>query len=149
MEKRDVLTKVLAIVGTILAWFPILTPVILTTIVFAVEGVFRFDYLMPAELFLFGLAGALLLLWAGLRARLHWKLIAWGLGIAIFFLVGGQALAVVTGLASGEIGPTGWQWILVLTSLGIFTLGLIAVGVGGILLLRDLFRKPRLPVTTD
>lgn len=144
MEKKDGLTKFLAVTGTILAWFPILAPVILTAIVFAVEGIFRFDYLMPAELFLFALGGAILLLWAGLRAHSRWKLIALGLGVAIFFLVGGQALAVVTGLASGAIEPPGWQWTLVLVSLGIFTLGLMDVGVGGILLLRDLFRKPQL-----
>ena len=144
MEKKNGFTKLLAVVGTVLAWFPILAPIALAFAALIARGRFLLDYLMPAELFLFALGGAILLLWAGLRAHAHWKLIAWGLGIAIFFLVGGQALAVVTGLASGAIGLTGWPWILVLASLGIFTFGLIEVGVGGILLLRDLFRKPQL-----
>ena len=149
MEKKNVLTKILAVVGTILAWFPILAPILLSATFFAAEGIFRFDYLMPAELFLFALGGAILLLWAGLRAHARWKLIAWGLGIAIFFLVGGQALAEVTGLASGAIGLTGWPWMLVLASLGLFTLGLIDVGVGGILLVRDLFRPFPSPASAD
>jgi hypothetical protein len=50
-------------------------------------------------------------------------------------LAGGQALAVVTGLASGETEPGGWQWVLVLASLAIYSLALVAVGLGGILLL--------------
>ncbi|MEW5871456.1 MAG: hypothetical protein AB1894_19440 [Chloroflexota bacterium] len=52
-----------------------------------------------------------------------------------------QALAVVTGLASGETGPEGVRWLLVLASLAVYTLALIATGVGGVLLLGDLFSK--------
>ncbi len=145
MEKKNTFTKILAIAGTVLVWFPILAPVLLSLILFIGEGRFLLDYLMPAELFPFALAGAILLLWAGLRARSHWKLIAWGLGIAVALLVGSQALAVVTGLASGATEPVGVWWILILASLAIFTLALIAIGVGGILLLRDLFKHPQLP----
>ncbi len=148
MEKRDTLTKILAIAGTVLVWFPILAPVLLAIAAFIGEGRFLLDYLMPAELFPFALAGAGLLLWAGLRARSHWKPIAWGLGIAVALLVGSQALAVVTGLASGATEPVGIWWILVLASLAVFTLALIAIGVDGILLLRDLFKPARLPTPT-
>lgn len=147
MEKKNGFTKLLAVVGTVLAWFPILAPIVLAFAALIARGRFLLDYLMPAELFLFALGGAILLLWAGLRAHSRWKLIAWGLGIAIVFLVGGQAIAVVTGLASGEIEATGWQWALVVASLGIFTLGLVEVGVGGILLLRDLFKRRPSPMT--
>jgi hypothetical protein len=94
-----------------------------------------------AELFPFALVGEGLLLWAALRARSRYKLIGWELGIAIDSLVGGQTLAVVTGLASGETEPVGWRWIFVLASLAIYSLALVAMGVGGILLLRDLFKK--------
>ena len=141
MGKRNVLTKTLAIVGTALAWFPILAPVLLSAIVLITRHLFRFDYLMPAELFPFALVGGGLLIWAALRARSHQRLIGWGLGIAAGMLIGGQALAVVTGLASGETEPIGWWWALVLASLVIFSLALVAMGIGGILLLRDLFKK--------
>ena len=148
MKKRDTLTKGLAITGTVLAWFPILAPVLFGVVFLIQEGRFLVDYLMPAELFLFALAGSLLLLWAGLRARTRWKLIAWGLGVAVVMIVGVQALAEATGLASGATEPAGFWFALVLVSLAIFTLGLVTVGVGGILLLRDLFRSPKLPTAS-
>ena len=144
MENKGVLTKILAIVGTVLVWFPILAPILLSTILFIQRQIFRFDYLMPAELGLFAFGGGILLLVAAIRARSHVKLIGWGLGIAFVMVVGGQALAVVTGLASGETEPTGWQWILVLGSLAAYSLAIVAIGIGGILLLRDLFKPHQL-----
>jgi len=140
---KNTLTKILAIAGTVLAWFPILAPILLSAISSIADQVFRFDYLMPAELFPFALGGGVLLLWAALWARAQRMLIGWGLGIAAGMLVGGQVLAVATGLASGERGPAGWQWMLVLASLVIYSMALVAMGVGGVLLLRDLFRTPR------
>lgn len=114
MEKKVVLTKILAIVGTALVWFPILAPVLLSVIVFPRRRVFHLDYLMPAELFPVALAGGGLLLWAALRARSRRGLVGWGLGLAAGMLVGGQGLAVVTGLASGEREPAGVWWALVI-----------------------------------
>ena len=143
MKKKNVLTQILAIAGAALVWFPILAPILLTVIALITNHLFQFDYLMPAELFPFALVGGGLLLWAALRAHARLSLISWGLGIAAGMLVGGQALAVVTGLASGEIEPTGLWWMLVLASLVIFSLALVAIGVGGVLLLRDLFKPLR------
>ena len=48
MEKRDILTRFLAIAGTILAWLPLLAPVVFSLIALFAGRVFRFDYLMPA-----------------------------------------------------------------------------------------------------
>lgn len=144
MEQKNTFTKVLAIVGTVLAWFPILAPILLSAILFIQERIFRFDYLMPAELSLFALLGGLLLLWAAWRAHSRRGLIGWGFGIAVVLLVGGQALAVVTGLASGETEPSGMWFALVIASLAAYALALIDVGVGGALLLRDLFKPARL-----
>ena len=145
MEKKGVLTKFLAIVGTVLVWFPILAPVLLSVAVIIKERMFRFDYLMPAELFPATLVGGGLLIWAALRARSRRRLIGWDLGIAVGLLVGGQVLAVVTGLASGETEPAGWWWALVLASIVVYSLALVVIGVGGVLLLRDLFKPSRLP----
>lgn len=143
MENKGTLTKILAITGTVLVWFPLLAPVLLSVVLFVQAGMFRFDYLMPAELFPVALGGGLLLLWAAIRARSRRAVIGWGLGIAVGLLFGSQALAVVTGLASGETEATGWQWALVLGSLIVYILALIAVGVGGILLLKDLYRPKK------
>lgn len=140
LEKKDPLTKILAVVGAGLVWIPILAPIMFTLVRFVENGLFRFDYLMPAELFPLALAGGALLLWAAFRARSRRGLIGASLGAAAGLLVGGQALAVVTGLASGETEPAGWPWALVLASLGAYGLALIVCGVGGVGLARDLFR---------
>ncbi|MDO9302224.1 MAG: hypothetical protein Q7T89_12610 [Anaerolineales bacterium] len=142
MEKKDVFTKILAILGTILIWFPVLAPLILAVGSLTRAGMFRFDYLMPAELFPSALLGGILLVWASMRARSYRKLIGWGVVIAVILLFGGQALAVVTGLASGETEPTTLLMALVLGPILIYALALAVVGVGGILLVRDLFKHP-------
>jgi hypothetical protein len=144
MEKQGALTKILAVAGTALVWLPILTPIFFSTVLFVQEQIFRFDYLMPAELFPAILLGGALLIWAALRAHSRARLIGWSLVLAAALLVGGQTLAVVTGLASGEIEPAGWPWTLVLGSLIVFLLAALGVGVGGILLLRDLFEPGQL-----
>jgi hypothetical protein len=140
MSKSDVLTKVLAITGTVLAAFPILAPIILTLVLFVGEHVFRFDYLMPAELFLSALIGGILLVWAALRAHSRVKHIVWSLGLAVAALALTQGTAVVTGLASGQAEPVGWRWILVLSFLVLFNLMLILLAVGGFFLIRDLYK---------
>ena len=140
MDQKNILTKVLAIGGTMLVWFPILAPVLLSAILFIVERRFLFDYLMPMELFVFALAGSGLLLWATLRAHSRMKFVIWGTGIAIFMFFGVQAFAVFTGMASGETEPVGWMWGIVIASLILYTLGITLVGTGGALLLRDLFK---------
>jgi hypothetical protein len=136
MDRKDVLTRLLAVVGTILVWIPILFAV-LTSIVGTISSrVFRFDYLMPAELSPIAFVGALLLLWAALRARSHQRLIGWGFGGAVAFLGGGQLYAVVSGLASGATEPTGWAWALVITLIALYSLALIEIGIAGILLVK-------------
>jgi hypothetical protein len=142
MENKGTFTKILAIAGTLLVGFPLLAPILFSAAAFIRGRVFLFDYLMPAELFPLALAGGLLLLWAAIRARAQRAVIGWGLGIAVGLLFGGQALAVVTGLASGATEPTGWRWVLVMGSLIAYILALTAVGGGGILLLMDLY-KPK------
>ena len=141
MGNKGILTKTLAIVGTVLVWFPILAPIFFSTILLLSERIFRFDYLMPAELFPAALVGGGLLVWAAIRARSRRLLIGLGLGIATGLLAGSQALAVVTGLASGETEPAGLWFVLVLASLAAYSLALIAMGIGGVLLLRDLFKE--------
>jgi hypothetical protein len=140
MTKQDVLTKTLAIAGTLLAWFPLAAPLLLTVIFFMAERMLRFDFLMPAELFPLALAGGVLLLWAAWRSRLRQRLIAWSLGVAAAGLAGSQGLAVLTGLASGQNEPAGWRLVLVLALLGLYILALVAMAVGGALLVRDLFK---------
>jgi hypothetical protein len=141
MEKKNFLTKLLAVTGTILVWLPIFAPILISAIFLLQESVFRIDTLMPAELFPSFLLGSGLLLWAALRAHSHVRLVLWGLIIAILMLFGGQAIASITGLASGEIEPAGPAWFIVVASLAVYVLGILLVGIGGVRLLQDLFKK--------
>ena len=137
MEQKDVFTKVLAVAGTVLVWIPILFTIITAVIGTIRDRVLRFDFLMPAELFPVALVGALLLLWAAQRARSQRKLIRWGLVAMVVFLFGGQAIAIVSGLASGAVEPTGWPWALAISSIALYTLALIEVCIAGVLLVRE------------
>ncbi len=83
------------------------------------------------------------MLWATLRARLRVKHIAWSLGLAPAMLIVGQTIAVLTGLASGTAEPVGWRWYLVVAFLVLYGLIVIALVVGGFLLVRDLFRSTK------
>lgn len=103
---------------------------------------FNFDWLMPGELFPIPLLGGGLLLWAAAH-RAHWGFFAWRLGLAIGGLVGMMVLAVVTGLASGEIQPTGWPVLIVGAFYVVYVLAVVTMGVAGIWLLRRLFKRPK------
>jgi hypothetical protein len=145
MGKRDAHTKGLAIAGTVLVCLPVLLPFVLSLVLFIRARMLRFDYLAPAEVFPVAFVGMCLLLWSALRARSRQKLVGWGLGIALAALIGSQALAIVTGLASGETEPVGIWWTLVLGCYALYPLALVVIGIGGVLLLRDLFKVPRSP----
>jgi hypothetical protein len=138
--KKGILTKILAFSGTVLVWLPLLAPFIFAGLFFFRTGRIQVDYLIPAEVFPIVLLASGLLYWAALRSRLWQKLIGWSLVAAVVFLFGSQALAEVTGLASGAIEPVGWQWWLTLAGIFAYDLAVLLVGIGGVLLLRDLFK---------
>jgi hypothetical protein len=140
MQKKDVLTKVLAIAGTALVWFPILAPVFFSIEHFLRARRFMIDYLMPAELFPAVLLGGILLLWAAFRAKRQRKLIGGNLAGSIVLPFFGGGLASVTGLASGETAEGGWQSALVFAFFALYILAVILLGVAGILLIRDVFQ---------
>lgn len=138
METKQKRTLFLAVSGTLLVWLVLLAPMILAVPLFLRSGMWHFDYLMPAELFLIAFTGGSLLVWAASRADLRRSPIGWGLASAALLLVGGQLFATASGLATGAIEPAGWPWALVLTSLGAYCLALALIGVQGALLVRDL-----------
>jgi hypothetical protein len=135
--------SILALLGTALVWFPVLATIVTGLFVTIRSHMLRIDYLMPAELFPAALGGGALLLWAALLAHSRRGIIGWGFVAAIGMLVGGQALAVASGLASGAAEPAGWPWALVITSLAAYVLALLVLDVGALLLLRDLFRRAK------
>ena len=142
MHNRNTFTKALAISGTVLVWIPLLAPLIFGMLSWIFDGVWRLDYLMPAELFVLVLVGGGLLLWAARRAGIFFGFLAWGLGIAVLALISSQLTAVVTGLASGETAIGGWQWALVMGLLVVYIAAVAMIGIGGLRLLRHLFQTP-------
>jgi len=133
MGKKDALSKTFAILGTILVWFPVLAPVILGFLSLVMDGRFRFDYLMPAELGVVAFAGGILLILGAFRARLRKKIIGWGFGLA--------AGSIVILMAFGDVVPGSLEWGIVIGLLITYTLALVVLGIGGILLWKDLFGK--------
>ncbi len=137
--KKGGFSKGLAIAGTALAWLPIVAPVVVTVVFLITNGLFRFDFLMPAELFPLALLGGGLLVWAALRARSQRGWILGGLGAAIALLLISQLVAEVTGLANGDAELVGFWFVLVVVMIVAYTLAVIAMAVGGSLLIRNLF----------
>lgn len=138
-QNNRTITKILAIVGTALVWFPILAPILLSLALAVYARIFHFDYLTPAELFPLVVLGGALLLWAARRARLRLKPIAWSFGTAVAVLATGMLVAVTSGLASGATEPTGILWAIALFSIVIYTAAVLGLAVSGALLVRDLF----------
>jgi hypothetical protein len=145
MQKRLLAAKILAALGTLVVWLPLLAPAVLGLFHLARAGRYAFDYLMPAELFPVALAGSLLLVAAALLARAQRRLILISLLVALAALIGATVLAEVSGLARGAIEPQGIWWALVVGLFILYSLGLVAVGIGGTLLLRRLFRGQQPP----
>jgi hypothetical protein len=139
--ETGVLTKVLAVIGTALVWFPILATVVTGVIGSIYYRELTVDYLMPAELLPAVLLGGSLLLWAALRARSRRALIGGGFGAAIVLWLSTVEIAEVTGLASGRTEAVGWPWAVVTSSLALYVVSVLVLGVTGALLLRDLFHR--------
>jgi hypothetical protein len=141
MEKKNGFTKILAITGTVLVWFPIVAAMILSIAHLIRSGQFLFDFLIPAEIFFVILIGGALLIWAAIQAKAYRAWIIWSLVAMVACLVGSQGLAVVSGLASGEREAEGFWWILVLSLMGLFDLIVLWLGVCGIRFTCHLFKK--------
>jgi len=141
MKRNGALIKTLAIAGTVLVWIPVLAPLVLTRWAMIGQEGFGFDWLIPAELSPVVAVGAGLLLVAALLSHARRGLVGWGIGISLGMIVAGSVLAEVTGLASGRTEPTGLPWMLVIAAIAGYVAGIVVLGVAGILMLRDLFRR--------
>ncbi len=142
MAKRNILTRILAIGGTVLVGLPILAPLVLAVLFWFKEGVFRLDYLMPMELIFVALLGGCVLLLAAVRAHSRWRgSLGWALGVAAASPPLAQGLAVLTGLASRERVMADWPMGLVLAFVVLYSLALIVMVGLGVLLTRQVFQQ--------
>ncbi|TDB39612.1 MAG: hypothetical protein D9V44_01170 [Actinobacteria bacterium] len=141
MKRTDALTKALALAGTLVVLVPIAAPVLLSAVSLVQGEGFRFDWLMPAELGIVALVGGVLVVIASLRAHDRRLLIGITAGIAVAAPVAGAIVATLTGLANGEIEPGGWESAVVVVFFALFAAALLALGVEGGIMSRDLFRR--------
>ena len=121
-----------------LVWLPLLIPAV-DSLRYIGSGPYTFDFLMPAGFLPVALAGGVQLAWASVRARSRRKTILWGLGAGIGLFFVGQAVAVSNGLASGATEPNFESLSPIIGAIGAYMIGLIVAGIGGVLLIRDLF----------
>ena len=138
MKNKQAATKILALLGTGLLWFPSAATILISIIGTIAAGQFLFDYLMPAELSLFAIVGGGLLLWAAIRLRSRIWLVAGGVASMVLTLLGSQGLAVVSGLASGENPPNGVMFTVVVSMLAVHALLQIALAVLGVFILQEI-----------
>ncbi|MPM07914.1 hypothetical protein SDC9_54225 [bioreactor metagenome] len=144
MENKSLFTKILAVSGAVLVWIPILFTLITGILGSISMGKMSIDYLMPAEMFLFALAGAVLLLWAAVRSKLCLKRIAVGFVAMPVFMIAAQAIASMSGMASGNNPSEGLPLAAVITMLVLYTLALIYLCVVSVMLVKMLFMKENL-----
>lgn len=137
--KNPLLAKLLAFAGVILTGIPVIAPLIFGIISSVNGNGFRLDYMMPAELFIVVLFGAALLIWASIRAKQLIKPIVWMLGVSAFFLIACQLVAQISGLADGRIESSGPYFVVVLSMLILFDLGVIGLTVLGGMLISRIF----------
>ncbi|HSG43757.1 MAG TPA: hypothetical protein VLA72_11430 [Anaerolineales bacterium] len=133
MEKKDALAKGPAMIGTMLVWIPVFAPVILGFISLVTDGVYRFDYLLPAELGILVFIGGILLLWGAIRAKSRQGIVSWTFGIAV--------VSILVLITFGDVMPGSWEWMVVVGLLIAYSLAVVGMGVGGIFLWRDLASK--------
>ena len=147
MDKKSRFSWWLALRATILLWFPFAVLVVFSvsrlilTGSLMFNGVLMVDYLIPAELFLVVAVGALLLLWAAIRAKKMLVEVIIGCVLGLIGLGLGQGMAVWTGLAHGDTEPTGWPWITVLGLIILYDLAVVFLAIVGTRLTISLGKK--------
>ena len=133
------LTRLLATAGTILLGLPIIAPIVFAFVSLVRGNGFLLDYLMPGELFIMVLVGAGLIIWAAIREKTMLKPILWVLGVSLVLFFGCQGLAQVTGLANGKLPASGPVFIIVMSMLILYDLGVVTLAVLGGMLIKKAF----------
>ena len=144
MTDKNVFSKVLASGGTVLVLMPIFFMLLTAVVGSIARKQILCDYMMPAELSILVLVGCGALLWAALREHTFVKAIVWTTGIAFLLLLGCQGLAMVTGLANGEVGVEDAPgWVAIITAMLIaYDVCVALLGYWGVRLSQRIFKTP-------
>lgn len=131
----------MAITGTVIVLVPFAFMIRTSAIVSIRTGIFRMDYLIPAEMVPLVLLGALMIFWAALLSKHHVKLIISTMATAMVFWIGSMATAAASGLASGATEPKGTVWVVVIAMIVLYSISAAGIGVEGIMVIKRLFKK--------
>lgn len=144
------MARVLAVLGVVLTGLPLAVPLLFAGAFAALGRGIHLDYLMTGELFPLVAAGGAALLGSaliahGMRTAVG---VAFGVTVLAFALV--DALAAVTGLASGRTSAAGWPLAMVAGLYALYALAVAGTFVLGVLLCRGLFaREPAAPAPDE
>ena len=143
MGKKLLLSKILAIAGTVLLLFPILAMLVTGIVGSLRRGWIMVDYMLPAELGIVVIAGAASVLVAAILAKKYVKCVVWTIVATVGLIAACTGLAAVTGLASGRVQTPEVPVIygIVIGALIAFDVAVALLGVLGILLSKALFKK--------
>lgn len=130
------LTKGLAIAGTVLLWLPFAVALLvpLASPVPGNVGWFAFLAVGAMDLFPVVLLGGCLLMWAAVRARSHRKTIGWGLAAPVASIAAGVVW-------SPTIPSSGWPSAFPAGLVAAYWLGVILAGLAGVSLVRALVTR--------
>ena len=131
------LAVVLAVLGIVLALAPIVFALAATNWGALGTEFFNFDWFMPVELFPVTLLGLVLVLAASLLARSRKKLVGWSFGAIAGIFAGAAAWVQLSGLANGDREPGQADMIATAVLLTLYAAAVIAVCVGGALIVKD------------
>ena len=142
MNTRMLAAKITAIAGSVLLLFPVAFMLVISIPGSIMRGSFIMDFLIPAELGLFVLIGALLLLAGAILGKRQVKLVALGIGLLALTIVGGQLLAMASGLAtSTDAEPEGLAFLVIIGSIILYDIFMVLLSIVGVRLSISLFRK--------
>jgi hypothetical protein len=138
MHKR-LAAKISACAGVILVWLPILVPVVITIIFLLQSGLFRFDFLMPAEMAVFFLIGGILLLGALRLSGGENRLIPAGFWTAAGAFLLLSILMPIVSHFGGASAKRAWAPAAIVLIV-VYTIAVVLECAGGVQLVYRLFR---------
>ena len=142
MKMKNVLAKIFAVCGAAITCGAVLFVLLTAAVGTFMAKHLLLDYLMLAEIFPIVVLGILLLFVASLLTKRLVRPFAYLSAAAVITLAGALLIASQTGLSSGAIPATGWQFALVVGLISLYDLLVVAIGVVGVVFAARLFHKP-------
>ena len=142
MRMKNVLAKIFAVCGAAITCGAVLFVLLTAAVGTFMAKHLLLDYLMLAEIFPIVVLGILLLFVASLLTKRLVRPFAYLSAAAVITLAGALLIASQSGLSSGAIPATGWQFALVVGLISLYDLLVVAIGVVGVVFAARLFHKP-------